>query len=129
MLEKKDLIFSYIMKYGTIKVNFDDDISEEMKISKQNYIESNVDNIKEFINGQLIDCINTKDNKPIQIGEFRERYDFYCKQNHIKIDTTTKTKFTQKCKLFGLECRESHSIVKIYNKCWINIEEDEDENL
>jgi phage/plasmid-associated DNA primase len=127
MLGKRDLVFSYIMKHGILRDNFDDDISEEMKVSKANYVESNVDNLKDFIKSNLIDCENDKDyNKPIPISNFREKYDYYCKQHHLKIDISTKTKFTQKCKSFGLECKESHHVMKIYNKSWVEGEEDND---
>ena len=49
MMNKADLIFSYIMKRGTIRDKFN--LSADMIASKQNYLEANekVDYLKDFI--------------------------------------------------------------------------------
>ena len=50
MLEKKDLLFSFIMKYGEICDKFE--LTEEMKVAKENYKNDNqaIDYLLEFIN-------------------------------------------------------------------------------
>lgn len=126
LMSKKDYILSYILCKGELKFNFD--LSEEMLMTMKDYQNENVDKLKEFTISKLENCVNDKINKPIKIEEFRELYNIWCKKLSYPLDRRTKTAFTKALKSFDYECKESHSIMKIYNVKWINEDEDEDEN-
>ena len=125
LMNKRDYILSYILCKGELKSNFD--LSEEMKMTMKDYQNENVDKLKEFTNSKLENCTNDKINKPIKIEEFREQYNIWCKKLSYPLDKRTKTAFTKALKSFDYECKESHSIMRIYNVKWINEDEDEDE--
>ena len=116
LMNKRDYIFSYILSKGELKYNFD--LSDEMKMTMKDYQNENVDKLKEFSDSKLEKCENNKINKPIKIEEFRERYNIWCKKLSYPLDKRTKTAFTKALKSFDYECRESHSIMRIYDVCW-----------
>ena len=129
LMDKKDYIFSYIMCRGELKYNFD--LSEEMKMTMKDYQNENIDKLKEFADSKLEKSVNNKINKPIKIEEFRERYNIWCKKLSYPLDKRSKTAFTKALKSFDYECKESNSIMKIYNVCWIKDDDDDndDDNL
>lgn len=123
LMDMKDYIFSYILCKGELKYNFD--LSEEMKMTMNDYQNENIDKLKEFADSKLEQCANNKVDKPIKIEDFREKYNIWCKKLSYPLDKRTKTAFTKALKSFGYECKESNSVMKIYNVCWVF---DNDEN-
>ena len=57
MLEKKDLLFSFIMKYGEICDKFE--LTEEMKVAKENYKNDNqaIDYLLSSLTKHMILCL------------------------------------------------------------------------
>jgi hypothetical protein len=91
MLEKKDEIFTFIMKYGNIIDNLDN-VPEEMLILKKQYEDDNkVDYLQDFIN----DKIEFTDNHKILRDDFRLRYNGWCENHKYPVDKSTNTKFTR----------------------------------
>jgi phage/plasmid-associated DNA primase len=78
MLAKKDILFSFIMKYGTIRDNFE--LTEEMKVAKQEYIENNetIDYLKDFIN-KFYEVVPFVKTEKISRDTFRDGYNAYLK--------------------------------------------------
>lgn len=124
LMNMKDYIFSYILCKGELKYNFD--LSEEMKMTMNDYQNENIDKLKEFADSKLEECVNNKIDKPIKIEDFREKYNIWCKKLSYPLDKRTKTAFTKALKSFGYECKESNHIVRIYNVSWILENDDED---
>jgi len=93
MLDKKDEIFSFIMKYGKIMDNFEDvNIPEEMDVMKKQYAEDNkVDYLQDFIN----DRFDFIENEKIPRDDFRLMYNAWCGKYVYPIDKSTNTKFTR----------------------------------
>jgi P4 family phage/plasmid primase-like protien len=124
LISRNDYIFSYIMCKGELKYNFD--LSEEMKLTMNDYQNENTDRLKEFADSKLQKCINDKtDKKPIKIEDFREQYNIWCKKLSYPLDKRTKTAFTKALKSFDYECKESNSVMKVYGVCWVE-EDNED---
>jgi putative DNA primase/helicase len=90
MIEKIDLLFSFIMKYGVIQYEFD--LTEEMKQSKSDYEE---DNTKDYLGDFISDHI-VKSTKSMKRDEFRGLYNDYCTKNKYKVDHATHTSFVRK---------------------------------
>jgi len=90
MIEKVDLLFSFIMKHGEIMDKFD--LTEEMKQSKSDYEE---DNTKDYLGDFISDHI-VKSTKFMKRDEFRSLYNDYCAKNKYKIDNSTHTSFVRK---------------------------------
>jgi len=90
MIKKVDLLFSFIMKHGVIQYEFD--LTEEMKQSKSDYEE---DNTKDYLGDFISDHI-VKSTKPMKRDEFRSLYNDYCTKNKYKIDNSTHTSFVRK---------------------------------
>jgi hypothetical protein len=90
MIEKVDLLFSFIMKHGVIQYEFN--LTEEMKQSKSDYQE---DNTKDYL-GDFIDDHIVKSTKFMKRDEFRSLYNDYCTKNKYKVDHTTNTSFVRK---------------------------------
>lgn len=105
MIAKREQVFCYIMKYGVIQDVFEQ--TEEMKASKQEYVENNVkDYLGDFINDKCEkDGFYNRD-------DFRDAYNEWCKQKGYKKDSSTDTAFTRKMKQRGIDSKRSNSIVK-----------------
>ena len=74
MLEKKDKIFSFIMKqYGVIRDKFN--LTEEMKASKEEYMDNNekIDTLEEFIN-ERFDIVPFVKAEKVKNNTFIDRY-------------------------------------------------------
>jgi P4 family phage/plasmid primase-like protien len=114
MLEKKELVFCYIMKHGNITDKFQ--LTEEMKVAKQEYIDSNSENyLKDFID---IEC-QPASGASIERDSFRTYYNEYCKSRPIPIvDKSTNTKFTKNMKLYGFESKKSGGHTKYMGLEW-----------
>jgi phage/plasmid-associated DNA primase len=107
MMNKKDLIFSFIMKKGNIKDKFD--LTEEMISSKNEYIENNTkDYLKDFIE-EYYDIKEFIKKEKILRDEFRRCYDEYCIKKRIKINNDTNTKFTRELlKKYNIDSKETN---------------------
>jgi len=107
ILSKKHLIFSYIMKYGVIRDNFE--FPEEMINAKNETIEDNtqIDYLKEFIdtNFQLVEFKKTEKMKR---DDFRASYNNYLKSNNRPQDNYTHQKFARLIKTYGIGIQESN---------------------
>ena len=103
MVSKRELVFCYIMKYGVIRDKFE--LTEEMKIAKQEYEESNVrDFIKDFIDSECI----TGEGKKINRDAFRIKYNEYCRPRGYPLDKSTNTKFTLKMKALNVLSKKAN---------------------
>lgn len=127
VLSKKDFFFSYIMNKGTIRDKFN--FSEEMKLSKQETMDDNIDTLKEFIDTKMIACINDKNNKPIKIDFFRQQYNKWLKENGHQVDIRHKSSFTKAIRNYGIETKETHSIRRLLNVRFRYDEEEDDEEI
>ena len=107
MMNKKDLIFSFIMKNGNIKDKFD--LTEEMISCKNEYIENNTkDYLKDFIE-EYYDIKEFIKKEKILRDEFRRSYDEYCIKKRIKVNNDTNTKFTRELlKKYNIDSKETH---------------------
>lgn len=103
MIDKRELVFCYIMKHGNICDKFE--LTQEMKVAKEEYIEANVTNyLKDFIDSEC----EPANGKKIERDEFRIRYNEYCRLRNYKIDKTTNTTFTKNMKLNSIESKKSN---------------------
>ena len=99
IMEKKDIIFSYILQKGEIKNNFD--FPEEMINIKNEYVEDNSqDTLKKFIE----DKISIEENKKIKRDDFRREFNNWCKEMSYPIDTRSDRLFSREMKKFNIEC-------------------------
>lgn len=126
MLNKKDEIFSYIMKHGKIMDNFKD-VPEEMDVMKKQYADDNkVDYLQDFIN----DTFDFVENGKIQRDDFRLMYNGWCGKYTYPIDKSTNTKFTRILKeQYKINSKESNGKsnyigIKLKQKCELDEEED-----
>ena len=105
MMNKKDLIFSFIMKYGEIRDKFN--LTEEMISSKNEYIENNTkDYLKDYIDEYYEFKEYIKKEKILR-DEFRKNYDEYCNKRRIKVNNDTNTKFTKELlKKYKIDSKE-----------------------
>jgi phage/plasmid-associated DNA primase len=126
VLSKRDYFFSYIMNKGTIKDKFN--FSEEMKLSKQETMDDNIDTLKEYIDTNLISCKNDKKNKPIKIDLFRQQYSKWLKENGHPADIRHKSTFTKAIRTYGIETKESNSIRRLINVRFRYDEEEDDDD-
>jgi hypothetical protein len=124
MLEKADLVFSFIMKHGTIRDKFD--LTEEMLVAKQNYKDDNttVDYLHDFIN-KYYDIVSDKVEvqkydkngkltkktitPKIERDTFRDCYNTYLKTKGQPIDKSTHQKFSRLIKNYNIDTKESNS--------------------
>lgn len=114
MLEKKELVFCYIMKHGIISDKFE--LTEEMKVAKKEYMDANSENyLKDFIEIHCHPVVGKK----IERDLFRTHYNEYCKSRPIPLlDKSTNTKFTSNMKLFGIESKKSNGHTNYMNLDW-----------
>jgi len=124
MLGKVDLIFSFIMKHGTIRDNFE--LTEEMKYAKQVYIENNekIDYLKDFIDKyyQVVPFVKTE---KVSRDGFRDGYNAFLKSKGQSIDKSTNVKFTRDIKVYNIGTKESNG--KTYYTGLIERPEDTDD--
>ena len=123
MLEKADLVFSFIMKHGTIRDKFD--LTEEMLVAKQNYKDDNttVDYLHDFIKKYydvVLDKVEVnkydKNGKltkkmivpKIERDTFRDLYNIYLKTKGQSIDKSTHQKFSRQIKNYNIDTKESN---------------------
>ena len=111
MMEKLDIIFSFIMKYGVIRDEFE--LNEEMALAKKNYVENNNEPLDEFIKEMV--NITDNENDKIPNTDFFVSYQNWLQQNNIKI-STTKQKVTRDIKKYNIESKESNGKTW-YKKC------------
>ena len=120
MIDMIDVLFSYILKYGEIKYEFE--LTDEMKQSKNDYEE---DNKKDYL-GDFIDDYIIKSTKSIKRDQFRTYYNDYCKMKGYKKDLSTDASFVRKIqKDYKIEYDKN-------NKRFLNIKyeyNDNDDNL
>jgi P4 family phage/plasmid primase-like protien len=120
MIDMIDVLFSYILKYGEIKYEFE--LTDEMKQSKNDYEE---DNKKDYL-GDFIDDYIVKSTKSIKRDQFRTYYNDYCKMKGYKKDLSTDASFVRKIqKDYKIEYDKN-------NKRFLNIKyeyNDNDDNL
>jgi hypothetical protein len=91
------------MKHGNICDKFE--LTQEMKVAKEEYIEANVTNyLKDFIDSEC----EPANGKKIERDEFRIRYNEYCRLRNYKIDKSTNTTFTKNMKLNSIESKKSN---------------------
>jgi len=122
-------VFTYIMTEGELFNNIQPLLSEEMIFEKNEYINENkMDELKSYIDSHLVDCENTKEDKPILLDDFRSSFYDYIKTRNLKYPNLTSTKFTKTCKSFGLAIKESNSKTRIYQKKWIEELDEDEEN-
>ena len=107
ILSKKHLIFSYIMKYGVIRDNFD--FPEEMINAKNETIEDNtqIDYLKEFIDSyyEIVPFVKTEKEKR---DTFRDTYNNYLKSKNQPQNNYTHQKFARIIKTYGIGIQESN---------------------
>jgi P4 family phage/plasmid primase-like protien len=106
LLEKRDLIFSFIMKHGTICDKFD--LTDEMLVAKENYQDDNVkDYLGEFIksNYDMVDFVKTE---RFQRDVFRIAYNAYLKENNAPFDKSSNVKFTRIIRNYKIGVQESN---------------------
>lgn len=107
MLEMKDQIFSYILKYGVISSNFD--LPEEMLVAKENYKEDNtaIDYLKEFID-KYYDIVEYVKDEKVKRDDFRTNYNNFLKEKGLKMDASSHQKFTRNMRSYNIGVKESH---------------------
>lgn len=107
MLTKKDIIFSYIMKYGVIRDKFN--LTEEMLVAKQDYVDDNetIDYLKDFIDKNY-DIIPFVKKEKILRDNFRDNYNMYLKSNGLQNDNSTHQKFARLIKKYNIGTKESN---------------------
>jgi phage/plasmid-associated DNA primase len=128
MMELKDEIFNYIMTEGVLFDDINPLLSDEMIYERDSYINENkMDELKSYIDGNLVNCENNKEDKPLVLDDFRSRFYEHIKNKTLKYPTLTSSKFTRTCKSFGLEIKESNGKTRIYSKKWLEEEEEEEE--
>jgi phage/plasmid-associated DNA primase len=107
MLAKKDIIFSFIMKHGVIRDNFE--LTDEMKVAKKEYIENNetIDYLKDFIN-KFYEVVPFIKKEKVTRDNFRDNYNSYLKSKGQSIDKSSNVKFTRDIKKYNIETKESN---------------------
>ena len=114
ILTDKDVLFSYIMKYGNIRDNFDV-LPEEMMESKNQYMDDNTrDVMKDFLEGKYNRVEGKKENR----DDFRRKFNDYCRTMGYRQDKRTNTKLTRDLKAYNVQSKECHG--KVY---YLGIEE------
>lgn len=109
ILSKKHLIFSYIMKYGVIRDNFE--FPEEMINAKNETIEDNtqIDYLKEFITNNY-DLMEFKKIERMKRDDFRDAYNYYLKSKNQPQNNYSHQKFSRIIKTYGIGIQESNGI-------------------
>lgn len=127
LLGKKNQIFTFIMKYGTIRDKFE--LTEEMKVAKQDYVDNNekIDYLKDYIDAfyEIVPFVK-KEKKPRD--EFRDGYNAYLKSKGQPMDKSTNNKFTKDIKKYNIGTKESNGKT-FYTGLIERVEETDDDDL
>jgi P4 family phage/plasmid primase-like protien len=111
LLKKKDLLFTYIMKYGVIRDKIEE--SEEMKYAKDEY---KLKNEKDYLSDYINDNYTFEESSRVKKDELREDFNNWCKNRDFKKNTETERSFTNTfLKKFPC-CKVEHSHSIIYYK-------------
>jgi phage/plasmid-associated DNA primase len=107
MLEKRDFIFSFIMKFGVIQDKFD--LTEEMINAKECYKNDNVkiDYLQDFIDKHYKIVPFIKKEK-IERDNFRSCYNEFLKTKGQSYDISSNQKFTRLIREKNIGVKESH---------------------
>lgn len=107
MLEKRDLIFSFIMKYGVIQDKFEE--TEEMIQAKESYKNDNIkiDYLQDFIDRKYKIVSFVKKEK-IERDDFRCQYNEYLKSKGQQYDNSSNQKFTRLIREKNIGVKESN---------------------
>jgi len=127
LLGKKNQIFTFIMKYGTIRDKFE--LTEEMKVAKQDYVENNetIDYLKDYIE-TFYEIVPFVKKEKKSRDDFRDGYNAYLKSKGKPIDKSTNNKFTKDIQKYNIGTKESNG--KTYYTGIIDrVEEDSDDDL
>lgn len=123
MLEKKDLIFSYIMKYGVIRDKFD--LTDEIKVAKQEYVEDNNEDLLQDFIDERIDFSYNEEGK-IGRDDFVSSYNAWRIQKQLKADTRNSKKFTRDMKnIYKIDNKKSNGKTYYLGIDWKVSEEEE----
>jgi len=119
MLQKKDFIFSYIMKKGVIKDKFN--LTEDMIASKEEYVDANekVDYLESYISEfcEIVEYDET-DKTRIMRDDFRIGYNTWCKTKDFPVDKIDDHKFTRKMSKLNIKNKQ---VSKKKKACYIGI--------
>jgi phage/plasmid-associated DNA primase len=107
LLERKDDIFSYIMKYGVIRDKFN--LTEDMINSKLETVEDNteIDYLQKFIEINYTVVPFVKKEK-VPRDTFRDGYNTFLKSKGLPMNKVTDVKFTRDVKKYSIGSKESH---------------------
>lgn len=107
MLEKRDLIFSFIMKYGIIQDKFD--LTEEMIIAKEDYKNDNIkiDYLELFLEKHF-ELVTFEKKEKIMRDDFRTQYNEFLKSKGQSQDNSSNQKFTRLIREKNIGVKESH---------------------
>lgn len=125
LTSRLNYIFTYIMLNGNILDKFE--LSEEMKLAKDDYINDNVDSLKQFCDENFVACENDATNKPIKMPDFRIMYNEWCKKMGFALDKRPPSTITKLLTAYGYTHRESNSIRRIYNVRFKDQDQDDEE--
>lgn len=116
MMSKLSLIFSYIMKRGTIRDKFD--LTEEMIASKNEYIDSQTDLVADFIKEKLdrIEYDGTC-NTRITNNDCLKQFQLWMQENSYKESYSNK-RLTKEIKKQKIICKESNHKTWYYGLKW-----------
>jgi phage/plasmid-associated DNA primase len=107
LLERKDDIFSYIMKYGVIRDKFN--LTEDMINSKLETVEDNteIDYLQKFIeiNYSVVHFVKKE---KVPRDSFRDGYNTFLKSKGLPMNKVTDVKFTRDIKKYNIGVKESN---------------------
>lgn len=128
MLSKLDLIFSFIIKNGTIRDKFE--LTEEMKVAKDEYIEDNekIDYLKEFLDEKFIIIPFVKTER-VKRSVFRQAYNHFLKEKGMPLDHSGEGKFTRVLRKYNLGTQRSNHIEYITGLVEKQLDEEDDDVL
>jgi len=122
MLEKKNLIFSYIMKYGVIQDKFN--LTDEMLYAKDCYKNDNIkiDYLQEFIdkNYKIVPFVKKE---KVERDNFRTCYNEFLKSKGQYFDTSSNQKFTRLIQEYNIGIKESNGKT-YYTGLIVNMDDD-----
>jgi len=114
LISKKNVIFSYILKYGKIQNSFNSNkLPKEMQDATKNYVD---DNINDYLDEFLENKIEKKNGANIKRDIFRKEFNFWCKEMGYPFDKRTDRSFSQSMKKKGIECSPINGV-----RCYKNI--------
>ena len=107
LLDRKDDIFSYIMKNGVIRDKFN--LTQDMIDSKMETIEDNtkIDYLQKFIETTYTIVPYVKREK-VKRDTFRNAYNAFLKMNEMPKNKDTDVKFSRDIKKYGLSVKPIH---------------------